>query len=112
MSNVDTYVLTNTTYAKVSELLEIEFDPTKLYEIQNQGDDLYFRTGENGTGDRVNYNGVCYYDPATEGGDNLFVAPVYPYSEKEKRININALDKKVQKNHEIWGRELNEAESD
>ena len=101
MANIGAFILTNTTYAKVSEICEIEFDSTKLYEIQNQGDDLYFRTGDEGTGDRVNAGRVCYYDPEGEGGDNLYVAPVYPNSGKEKKININAIDKKIQKNHEI-----------
>lgn len=102
MANIGAFILTNTTYAKVSEICEIEFDSTKLYEIQNQGDDLYFRTGDEGTGDRVDEGKVCYYDPTGGGdGDNLYVAPVYPNSLKEKKININAIDKKIQKNHDI-----------
>jgi hypothetical protein len=103
MPNVGTYILTNTDFAKVSTMLEIEFDPTKIYEIQNQGESLYVRAGEDGTGDRIETNQVCYYDP--EGGDDLYIAPVFPDSKIEKRININALDKKKQKNHEIWGNE-------
>lgn len=93
-------------------MFEIEFDPSKLYEIQNQGDDVYIRTGENGTGNKIGENKVCYYDPEGEGGDNLYIAPVYPESGKQKRININAIDKKKQKNHEIWRRELDETSTD
>ena len=93
MTNIGTFILTNTDFQKVATLADITFDDDKIYTIQNEGDPVYIRAGvNNGKGNILNYGDICYYD--TVGNDDLYVAPLYPNSSKEKVINISARGKK------------------
>ena len=93
MTNIGTFILTNTDSQKVANVTGVTFEDDKIYTIQNEGDALYIRAGvNNGKGNILQYGEKCYYD--TEGNDDLYVAPLYPNSIKEKVINISARAKK------------------
>ena len=93
MANIGTFVFTNMGFQKVSTLAEITFDENNLYEIQNQGGDIMLRAGTEGTGEILGYKDVRNYE--TAGSDDLYIAPLYPNSGREIKINISARAKRA-----------------